>query len=77
MKRNPAGGALEARLDAIETIDDRSFVLRLNKPYPHLRVLLSQFIIPPVMMPERLATHRPVQANPGGDRQRPVPLAGG
>src|ERR1700709_2796061 len=27
MKRNPAGGALEARLDVIEAIDDRTFVL--------------------------------------------------
>jgi peptide/nickel transport system substrate-binding protein len=64
MKRNPAGGALEARMDAIETIDDRTFVLRLNKPYPHLRVLLSQFIIPPVMMPERLAHTDPFKQIP-------------
>jgi peptide/nickel transport system substrate-binding protein len=64
MKRNPAGGALEARLDVIETIDDRTFVLRLKKPYPHLRVLLSQFIIPPVMMPERLARTDPFKQIP-------------
>jgi peptide/nickel transport system substrate-binding protein len=64
MKRNPAGGALEARLDAIETTDDRTFVLRLNKPYPHLRMLLSQFIIPPVMMPERLALTDPFKQIP-------------
>ena len=64
MKRNPAGGALEARLDAIEVDDDRSFVLRLNKSYPHLRVLLSQFIIPPVMMPERLARTDPFKQIP-------------
>jgi peptide/nickel transport system substrate-binding protein len=64
MKRNPAGNAFEARLDAIETIDDRTFVFRLNKPYPHLRVLLSQFIIPPVMMPERLAQTDPFKQIP-------------
>ena len=64
MKRNPAGGTLEARLDAIETIDDRTFVLRLNKTYPHLRMLLSQFIIPPVMMPERLASTDPFKQIP-------------
>ena len=64
MKRNPAGGALEARLDAIEAIDDRTFVLRLNKPYPHLRMLLSQFVIPPVMMPERLALTDPFKQIP-------------
>ena len=64
MKRNPAGGTLEARLDAIEAVDDRSFALRLNKPYPHLRMLLSQFIIPPVMMPERLAMTDPFRQVP-------------
>jgi peptide/nickel transport system substrate-binding protein len=64
MKRNPAGGAMEARLDAIEVLDDRNFVLRLNKPYPHMRVLLSQFIIPPVMMPERLARTDPFKQIP-------------
>jgi peptide/nickel transport system substrate-binding protein len=64
MKRNPAGGTLEERLDAIETADDRTFVLRLNRPYPHLRMLLSQFIIPPVMMPERLARTDPFKQIP-------------
>lgn len=64
MKRNPAGNTLEARLDAIETIDDRTFVFRLNRPYPHLRMLLSQFIIPPVMMPERLALTDPFKQIP-------------
>ena len=64
MKRNPAGGTLDARLDAIEVIDDRTFVLRLRRPYPHLRTLLSQFIIPPVMMPERLALTDPFKQIP-------------
>jgi peptide/nickel transport system substrate-binding protein len=32
MKRNPAGGTLEERLDTIEAADDRTFVLRLNRP---------------------------------------------
>jgi peptide/nickel transport system substrate-binding protein len=64
MRRNPAGGTLDARLDAIETIDDRTFVLQLNKPYQHLRMLLSQFIIPPVMMPERLAKTDPFKQVP-------------
>jgi peptide/nickel transport system substrate-binding protein len=64
MKRNPAGGAMEARLDTIDVLDDRTLVLRLNKPYRHMRVLLSQFIIPPVMMPERLARTDPFRQIP-------------
>ena len=55
MRRDQSGVTLAQRLDAIETPNDRTLVFRLNKPFVHLPTLLSHFIIPPVMMPERLA----------------------
>ena len=53
-----------ATLDAIEAPDGRTIVLRLNKPFPQLRTLLSKFIIPAVMMPERLAQTDPFKQIP-------------
>ncbi|MFO1029408.1 MAG: ABC transporter substrate-binding protein [Acetobacteraceae bacterium] len=64
MKRNAVGGALEERIDSLDAIDDRTLKFRLNKPYPHLRMVLSQFIIPPLMMPERLARTDPFKQIP-------------
>jgi len=55
MKRDQGGVTLTNRLDAMEAPDDRTIVLRLNKPFPHLRTLLSKFVTPALMMPERLA----------------------
>ncbi len=55
MKRDQTGTMLASRLDAIETPDDRTLVFRLNRPFLHLPTLLSRFVVPPVMMPERSA----------------------
>ena len=62
--RDQGGVTLSQRLDAMEAPDDRTIVLRLNKPFPHLRTLLSKFIIPAVMMPERLAQTDPFKQIP-------------
>jgi peptide/nickel transport system substrate-binding protein len=59
MKRDPGGATLEARLDSIEAKDDRTFVLRLKKPFPHLPHLLSKFQTAAVMVPSRLAATDP------------------
>jgi peptide/nickel transport system substrate-binding protein len=64
MKRDQGGVTLSDRLDAMEAPDDRTIVLRLNKPFPHLRTLLSKFIIPALMMPERLALTDPFKQIP-------------
>src|SRR4051812_2224849 len=64
MVRDQGGVALSQRMDAMETPDDRTIVLRLNKPFPHLRTLLSKFIIPALMMPERLAQTDPFKQIP-------------
>ena len=64
MVRDQGGVTLSQRLDAMEAPDDRTIVLRLNKPFPHLRTLLSKFIIPAVMMPERLAQTDPFKQIP-------------
>jgi len=64
MVRDQGGLTLSQRLDAMEAPDDRTIVLRLNKPFPHLRTLLSKFIIPAVMMPERLAQTDPFKQIP-------------
>jgi peptide/nickel transport system substrate-binding protein len=55
MKRDPAGATLSARLEALEAPDDRTIVLRLNKPLPALPKLLSKFQTAAVMVPERIA----------------------
>jgi peptide/nickel transport system substrate-binding protein len=55
MKRDPGGATLEARLDALEAPDDRTIVVRLNKPFPALPTLLSKFQTAAVMVPERIA----------------------
>jgi peptide/nickel transport system substrate-binding protein len=64
MVRDQGGVTLSQRLDAMEAPDDRTIVLRLNKPFPHLRTLLSKFIIPALMMPERLAQTDPFKQIP-------------
>ncbi len=55
MKRDPGGATLEARLDALESPDDRTIVVRLNKKFPALPKLLSKFQTAAVMVPERIA----------------------
>ena len=64
MVRDQGGVTLSERLDAMEAPDDRTILLRLNRPFPHLRMLLSKFIIPAVMMPERLALTDPFKQIP-------------
>ncbi len=59
MKRDAAGMALAARLDALEAADDHTVVWRLSKPFPHLRALLSKVVQPALMMPERVAKTDP------------------
>ncbi len=64
MVRDQGGVTLSQRLDVIEATDDRTIMLRLNKPFVHLRTLLSKFILPAVMMPERLAQTDPFKQIP-------------
>src|SRR4051812_14734798 len=64
MKRDPGGATLQARLDAIEAPDDRTIVVRLKKPFPHLPTLLSKFQTAAVMMPSRLAATDPFKQVP-------------
>ena len=64
MRRDQTGTTLADRLDALEAPDDRTITLRLNKPFPHLRTLLSKFIQPALMMPERLALTDPFKQIP-------------
>jgi peptide/nickel transport system substrate-binding protein len=64
MKRDQGGATLAQRIDALEAADDRTIVLRLSKPFPHLRTLLSKFIVPAAMMPERLALTDPFKQIP-------------
>ena len=63
-RRDPAGTTLMARTDEMAATDDRTIVLRLNKPFPHLPELLSKFVVPAVMMPERLAMTDPFKQIP-------------
>ena len=64
MARDPGGATLAARLDAIETPDDRTLVLRLKKKFPALPQLLSKFQTACVMVPERLANTDPFKQMP-------------
>jgi peptide/nickel transport system substrate-binding protein len=64
MQRDPAGATLSSRLDAIETPDDRTIVLRLNRKAPWLPKALSKFQTAAVMVPERLAKTDPFKQMP-------------
>lgn len=64
MTRDPAGATLAKRLDVIEAMDDRTFVLRLKRKLPSLPTLLSKFQTAAVMMPERLAKTDPFKQVP-------------
>jgi peptide/nickel transport system substrate-binding protein len=55
LQRDPGGASLKVRLDAMEEPDDRTLVLRLNKPFPPLPKLLSKFQSPCVVVPKRIA----------------------
>ncbi len=56
MVRDPIGGYIKGRLDALEAKDDRTIVWRLNKPFPFLPNALAKTQPTCAMMPERLAT---------------------
>ena len=60
MARDPNGQTIKATLDAIEPIDDRSFRIRLSKPFPKMLFALGK-ANPPLaaIMPERIAKTDP------------------
>lgn len=64
LRRDTAGVTLGARLDSLEAKDDRTIVWHFNKPFPHLRGLLSKVVQPVLMMPERLAATDPFKQIP-------------
>lgn len=56
MKRDAVGQSLAARMDALETPDDRTLVFRLNRPFASLPFALAKAQpSAPCIMPERLA----------------------
>lgn len=64
MKRDPSAAALESWTDALSAKDDRTIVLRLKHPFVHLPELLSKFVVPAVIMPERIALTDPFKQIP-------------
>lgn len=64
MKRDPAGATLSLRMDEMVAKDDRTVVMRLNRPFPHIPELMSKVTIPPVIMPARLAATDPFKQVP-------------
>src|ERR1700733_10431 len=59
LKRDAVSVPINARVDAIETPDDRTLVWRLRKPFPLLAHFLSKVQPQPVIVPERLAATDP------------------
>jgi peptide/nickel transport system substrate-binding protein len=59
MKRDPSAAALESWTDELVAQDDRTVVFRLKFPFSHLPELLSKFVSPAVIMPERIALTDP------------------
>ncbi len=60
MRRDAVGQSLAARMDALETPDDRTLVFRLNKPFASLPFALAKAQpSAPFIMPERLALTDP------------------
>lgn len=55
MVRDPIGGFINERLDALEAADDRTIVWRLNKPFAFLPNALAKTQPTCAIMPERLA----------------------
>ena len=64
MKRDPSGAALEAWTNELSAPDDRTIQLRLSQPFAHLPELLSKFVVPAVIMPERIALTDPFKQIP-------------
>ena len=59
LKRDAVSETINARVDAIETPDDRTLVWRLKKPFPLLAHFLSKVQPQPVIVPARLAATDP------------------
>ena len=59
LKRDAVSETFNARVDAIETPDDRTLVWRLKKPFPLLAHFLSKVQPQPVIVPARLAATDP------------------
>ena len=59
MKRDASAAALESWTDELTAKDDRTIVMRLKFPFSHLPELLSKFVSPAVIMPERIALTDP------------------
>jgi peptide/nickel transport system substrate-binding protein len=64
MVRDSLGQTLAARLDALETPDDRTLVFRLSKPFPDLLYVLGNPSSPAFIMPARLAATDPFKPPP-------------
>ncbi|SEI16487.1 extracellular solute-binding protein, family 5 Middle [Methylobacterium sp. 275MFSha3.1] len=63
--RDNLGQLLLARTDAMEALDDRSFTIRLNRPYDLMLATLSKLGPPALLiLPERLAVLDPKQQLP-------------
>jgi peptide/nickel transport system substrate-binding protein len=62
MKRDAIGQTVAARLDALETPDDKTLVWRLKKPFAALPQALAKTQNTPSIMPERLAATDPFKA---------------
>ncbi len=63
MVRDTLGQRLKSQMDVIEVVDDRSFRIRLNKPFPLMLFALGKNGTNiPVMMPERIANGDPFKA---------------
>jgi len=64
MARDQVGVTIARRTEVLEATDDRTIVLRMNRPFPHLRKALCKIITPAVMMPERMAMTDPFKQVP-------------
>jgi peptide/nickel transport system substrate-binding protein len=65
MVRDQMGQLIQARMDALEATDDRSFRFRLRSPFPKMLFALGKSNAPvPFIMPERIASTDPFQIVP-------------
>ena len=77
LKRDATAPIIMDRVEAFEAKDDRTLVWRLRRPFPLLAHFLSKVQPQPVMMPERLAADRSVQADDRDRRLRAVEVPAG
>ena len=64
MKRDPMGATIAARGNGFEATDDRTILLRLDRPFPALPKVLSKNQTSPIIVPERLAATDPFRQMP-------------